>query len=193
VLTAHIASAGMPTRRAMAYLAANNLSVALLGGAPPTALTPQALVQLPGARQDRTEALLPASSRPAVKPSPRTMRGDGGPKCAAGGADVNASNLPVGLVAMAALCLGGCSGPQVRTLGTGSGALAFELRDTSMAQVEAEAARLCAKGYVVLRQAQNFSPTMPDPSPANQWLQEVGFWLAGLPSNQAQATVQCLG
>lgn len=106
---------------------------------------------------------------------------------------MNVSSLPKGLVAMAALALGGCSGPQVRTLGTGGGAPAYELRDTGMAQLEAEAARLCAKGYVVLRQAQNFSPTMPEPSPVNQWMQEAGFWLAGLPSNQAQATVQCLG
>jgi hypothetical protein len=77
-------------------------------------------------------------------------------------------------------------------LGTGGGAPAYELRDTRMEAVEAEAARLCANGYVVLRRAQNFRPTAPDRSAANPWMQEVGFWLAGQPSNQAQATVQCL-
>jgi gluconate 2-dehydrogenase len=47
VLTPHIASASLPTRRAMAHLAADNLIAALgcgpQAGAPPTALNPQVL------------------------------------------------------------------------------------------------------------------------------------------------------
>jgi gluconate 2-dehydrogenase len=43
VLTPHIASASIPTRLAMANLAADNLIAALCGGQPPTALNPQAL------------------------------------------------------------------------------------------------------------------------------------------------------
>ena len=43
VLTPHIASATVPTRRAMANLAVDNLIAALTGGAPPTALNPQVL------------------------------------------------------------------------------------------------------------------------------------------------------
>ena len=43
VLTPHIASASVPTRRAMANLAADNLIAALCGGTPPTALNPQVL------------------------------------------------------------------------------------------------------------------------------------------------------
>ncbi len=43
VLTPHIASASVPTRRAMAHLAADNLIAALCGGTPPTALNPQVL------------------------------------------------------------------------------------------------------------------------------------------------------
>jgi gluconate 2-dehydrogenase len=43
VLTPHIASASLPTRRAMAELAATNLIAALTGGTPPTALNPEAL------------------------------------------------------------------------------------------------------------------------------------------------------
>ena len=43
VLTPHIASASVPTRRAMAQLAADNLIAALTGGRPPTALNPQLL------------------------------------------------------------------------------------------------------------------------------------------------------
>ncbi|MBT9599233.1 MAG: D-glycerate dehydrogenase [Vitreoscilla sp.] len=43
VLTPHIASASLPTRRAMADLAATNLIAALTGGTPPTALNPEAL------------------------------------------------------------------------------------------------------------------------------------------------------
>ena len=43
VLTPHIASASLRTRRAMADLAASNLEAALQGGQPPTALNPQVL------------------------------------------------------------------------------------------------------------------------------------------------------
>ena len=43
VLTPHIASATLPTRRAMAHLAADNLVAALTGGAPPTPLNPEVL------------------------------------------------------------------------------------------------------------------------------------------------------
>jgi glyoxylate/hydroxypyruvate/2-ketogluconate reductase len=43
VLTPHIASASLPTRRAMCQLAADNLIAALSGGTPPTALNPQVL------------------------------------------------------------------------------------------------------------------------------------------------------
>ncbi len=43
VLTPHIASASLPTRLAMAQLAADNLIAALTGGVPPTALNPQVL------------------------------------------------------------------------------------------------------------------------------------------------------
>jgi gluconate 2-dehydrogenase len=43
VLTPHIASSSIPTRRAMANLAVDNLIAALTGGKPPTALNPQVL------------------------------------------------------------------------------------------------------------------------------------------------------
>jgi len=43
VLTPHIASASLPTRRAMADLAATNLIAALTGSTPPTALNPEVL------------------------------------------------------------------------------------------------------------------------------------------------------
>ncbi|CAM3960392.1 2-hydroxyacid dehydrogenase [Roseateles saccharophilus] len=43
VLTPHIASATMPTRLAMAHLAADNLVAALTGAAPPTPLNPEVL------------------------------------------------------------------------------------------------------------------------------------------------------
>ena len=43
VLTPHIASATVATRRAMAELAADNLIAALTGGKPPTPINPQVL------------------------------------------------------------------------------------------------------------------------------------------------------
>ena len=52
VLTPHIASASLPTRRAMAHLAVDNLLAALgvgpNAGRPPTALNPEALANQPG-------------------------------------------------------------------------------------------------------------------------------------------------
>ncbi len=95
------------------------------------------------------------------------------------------------LVAIAAFGLGACSGPQVRTLGTGGEAPAYELRGDSLSAIHAEAARLCGKGYQVLREAQQMAPTAPDDNDGTRWFQQAGFWLAGMPDNQAQATVQC--
>jgi gluconate 2-dehydrogenase len=45
VLTPHIASATVATRRAMADLAADNLIAALTGGVPPTPINPEVLVR----------------------------------------------------------------------------------------------------------------------------------------------------
>lgn len=45
VLTPHIASASEPTRRAMAYCAADNLIAALTGAVPPNILNPEAQIQ----------------------------------------------------------------------------------------------------------------------------------------------------
>ncbi len=45
VLTPHIGSASVPTRRAMASLAVDNLIAALTGGTPPTALNPEVLAR----------------------------------------------------------------------------------------------------------------------------------------------------
>jgi hypothetical protein len=95
------------------------------------------------------------------------------------------------VLAVAGLWLGACSGPQVRSLGNGGGAPAYELRGTSLAAIEAEAARLCGKGYEVLRQSRSFARPEPDDNPGAQWLQQAGDWLAGMPGNQAQATVVC--
>ncbi len=101
--------------------------------------------------------------------------------------------MPSRSLMLATLLLGltGCSGPQVRTLGTGDALPAYELRGSSLAELRAEAARLCGQGYVVLRQAQRYAPPQPEDNPATLWLQQVGNWLEGMPDNQAQATVQC--
>ena len=84
-----------------------------------------------------------------------------------------------------------CSGPQVRSIGTGGTTLAFELRGQHMAAIDAEASRLCIKGYEVLRQSVSFSPAQPSDNESARWLQPVGDWLSGMPGNQAQATVIC--
>jgi hypothetical protein len=104
-----------------------------------------------------------------------------------------AVNLMLTRTSLAVLCLlaNGCSGPQVRSVGTGGGALAFELRGQDMAAIDAEASRLCVRGYDVLRQSVSFSPVQPSDNDAAKWLQPAGAWLSGMPGNQAQATVIC--
>lgn len=92
---------------------------------------------------------------------------------------------------LCALLLGGCSGPQVRTLGTGGGAPAYELIGDSLAAVQGQAHALCPKGYDVLRQSQRFRQPLPEDNAGAPALQQAGDWLSGLPGNQAQATVQC--
>jgi hypothetical protein len=100
---------------------------------------------------------------------------------------------PAALAGLAALGLAACSGPQVRSLGTGGGMPAYELRGTSLGALEAEASRLCASGYDVLRWSEHFARPQPDDNPGTQLLQQAGDWLSGMPGNQAQATVRCRG
>jgi hypothetical protein len=95
------------------------------------------------------------------------------------------------LIAFAWLWLGGCAGPQVRSLGTGGGAPAYQMRGQNLPAIESEAARLCVKGYDLLRQSQSYARPEPDDNAGTQWLQQAGEWLAGMPGNQAQATVVC--
>jgi hypothetical protein len=97
----------------------------------------------------------------------------------------------VALLAFAAIAA--CSGPQVRSLANGGGPPAFELRGDSMAAIEAEAGRLCARGWDLLRQSQRYARPEPDDNAATQWLQQAGDWLSGMPGNQAQATIVCRG
>jgi len=93
----------------------------------------------------------------------------------------------------AALLLAACGGPQVRMVGNGDGPPAYELRGSNLAELKTQAARLCANGYAVLRASQNFSPLEDPDSAAQQWLQQAGDWVSGMPGNQAQATVVCRG
>jgi hypothetical protein len=102
--------------------------------------------------------------------------------------------LPVlSLAAVAAFGLAACSGPQVRTLGNGKAAPAYELRGASLAAIDAEAARLCSRGFEVLRWSQNFARPEPDDNAGTLFLQQAGDWLSGMPGNQAQATIVCRG
>ncbi len=95
------------------------------------------------------------------------------------------------LVAAAAVSLAACTGPQVRTVGHGAGAPAYELRGTSLSAIEAEAARLCSRGFEVLRSSQNFATSELEDNAGSRFLLDAGAWLSGLPGNQAQATIVC--
>jgi hypothetical protein len=99
--------------------------------------------------------------------------------------------LRFGLLAWTVIGSVACSGPQVRTLGNGGGPPAYELRGPSTAAIEAEAARLCARGYQVLRAGGRYARPEPEDNAATQWLQQAGDWLSGMPGNEAQATIVC--
>jgi hypothetical protein len=103
------------------------------------------------------------------------------------------SSTASALAALAVVSIAACSGPQVRSLASGGGAPAYELRGHSMAAIEAEAGRLCARGYDLLRQSQRYARPEPEDNAATQWLQQAGDWLSGMPGNQAQATIVCRG
>jgi hypothetical protein len=101
------------------------------------------------------------------------------------------NTLRLTLAALATLSIAGCSGPQVRTLGNGGGAPAYELRGTSLSAIEAEAARLCSRGFEVLRSSQNFTTSELEDNAGSRFLLDAGAWLSGMPGNQAQATIVC--
>jgi hypothetical protein len=102
---------------------------------------------------------------------------------------MNVLRLSLAISALAAVAA--CSGPQVRSLGNGSGPPAYELRGSSLAAIDAEAGKLCARGYDVLRHGANFARPEPDDNSGTQFLQQAGGWLSGMPGNQAQATIVC--
>jgi hypothetical protein len=95
------------------------------------------------------------------------------------------------LAALLCACIAGCAGPQVRSLGHGNGAPAYQLRGSSLEAIEAEAHKLCSRGFQWVRVSQTFARPEPDDNPATQWLLQAGDWLSGMPGNQAQATVIC--
>lgn len=101
------------------------------------------------------------------------------------------SSLRLVILLTALVCAVACSGPHVRTLGNGDNPPAYTLRGDSLAQIEAEAARLCSRGYLLLRSAQSYARPEPDDNAATQWLQQAGDWLSGMAGNQAQATIVC--
>jgi hypothetical protein len=97
-----------------------------------------------------------------------------------------------GLALSSLLLAAGCGGPQVRTLGTGGGPAAYELRAASAGQLHAQAERLCPGGYRVLREAVATTAATGD-APIDRALGAAGQWLAGEPFDQAQATIVCRG
>jgi hypothetical protein len=101
--------------------------------------------------------------------------------------------LRLSLVVTALAAVTACSGPQVRSLGNGGGPPAYELRGDSVAAIEAEAGKLCARGYDVLRHGASFARPEPDDNSGTQFLLQAGDWLSGMPGNRAQATIVCRG
>jgi hypothetical protein len=99
--------------------------------------------------------------------------------------------LRLSLVVFGLAAVVACSGPQVRVLGNGGGPPAYELRGSSLAAIDAEAGKLCARGYDVLRHGASFARPEPDDNDGTRFLQQAGDWLSGMPGNQAQATIVC--
>lgn len=85
----------------------------------------------------------------------------------------------------------GCATVQVTHVATGGGEAAYELEGTSVAQLEAEAKRLCPHGHDVRRQSHNYKRM------ANDQLYPVRLWdritgnLNTPTNNKAQMAVVC--
>jgi hypothetical protein len=79
----------------------------------------------------------------------------------------------------------------VRSLAAADGITAYELRGRDRAALDAEALRLCAKGYDVLRRSASFGSQQGTDGESLAWLQPAAEWLSGMPPNQAQATIVC--
>lgn len=85
----------------------------------------------------------------------------------------------------------GCATVQVTRVATGGPETAYELAGTSIAQLEAEAQRLCPHGYDVRRQAHHYQRM------ANDQLYPVRLWdritgnLNTPTNNKAQMAVVC--
>ncbi|MDO9002273.1 MAG: hypothetical protein Q7V20_02325 [Aquabacterium sp.] len=104
---------------------------------------------------------------------------------------MNHLHLKALTVALPLAALLGCATVRVTPVATGSGEAAYELAGTSIAQLEAEAQRLCPHGYDVRRQAHHYQRM------ANDQLYPVRLWdrITGnlnTPTNdKAQMAVLC--
>jgi hypothetical protein len=99
----------------------------------------------------------------------------------------------VALLVATLACASGCSGPQVRRLGNGSGPPAYQLAGASTGEIDVQARRLCPGGHVVLSAGVQATLPAADDNGPTQGAIAAGQWLAGLPGNVAQATIVCAG
>ncbi len=100
---------------------------------------------------------------------------------------------PVALISTLSVCwLGACaSSIDVRSVGTGSGALAFELEGKSLVALAAQAARMCPGGHEVLKQWQRLQRPEPDAGLPERWWVKANQWAGIVDADEARLMVQC--
>jgi hypothetical protein len=97
--------------------------------------------------------------------------------------------LLMGLSLVLLLELTGCAQVQVHSVSPSAQEPSFELRAPSVERAQAEAARLCPAGYVVLRQAVRDTRTAPELFAVRWWDKATGWFDDD--ERQAQLAVAC--
>lgn len=86
--------------------------------------------------------------------------------------------------------LGGCASMEITRIGSGGPEAAFELRGTNLIQLEAEARRLCPRGYEVFRSWQHYESGENQTSLPARWLGVI-TGVVSEHERQAQLAIGC--
>lgn len=96
-------------------------------------------------------------------------------------------------LALAPALLAGCAtAVDLRSVGTGGGPAAFELRGTSLAELDVQAKQLCPHGHQVFAEWQRQQAGNGEDSNSFQhgWI-KASQWTGTLAEDEAQMTIQC--
>jgi len=91
------------------------------------------------------------------------------------------------------LVVTGCASVQVRSLGTNTAGLAYDLSGPDLASLATEAVRLCPQGHVVMRQWQRINRPVGTGDPGTDWALRTAAFSYDLQPDQAQMSIACPG